>query len=280
MKRRVNVRKATSTGLIYFIIILFALFVIVPLLIMVFMTFRPQNDFSLNPFSIPKNPTLSNLVDAWVVGHMNRYFLNSVIIIIPRVAGILFLASLAGYGFAKLKFCGNKIIFIFILIGMMMPIQAMMIPLYYYLLKFHILNTYWALILPSWGICMPFAVFFMRSFFMDLPNELIESAKIDGCNEYLTFWSIMLPLAKPGVFTLLIFQFIWGWNDFFLSLLFITEDSLRPIPVALMYFSNRYSVNQTLVAAGVTITTVPIIITYIIFQRRFIEGITAGAIKG
>lgn len=206
--------------------------------------------------------------------------INSVLVAVPRVAGVLILSSLAGYAFGKLKFWGRDKIFSFMLFGMMIPVQAMVIPLYYNLQNLGLINTRWAMVIPYFGLSMPFAIFMMRAFFKDLPEELIESASIDGCNEFTTFYYIMMPLIKPALSALLVFEFMWSWNDMFIPMLVVYNDSARTLPLGLMFFFGKYTVDHSLVAAGVTICTLPVVIVYTLFQKSFITGITAGAVKG
>ncbi|MFJ5762497.1 carbohydrate ABC transporter permease [Neobacillus sp. NPDC093182] len=190
------------------------------------------------------------------------------------------MATLAGYSFGKLKFPGKNALFYLFLLGLMVPIQAMIIPLYYNIQGMGLINTFWAMIIPNFGLSMPFAIFMMRAFFKDLQDELMDSAKIDGCNEFQTFFRVYLPLMVPAITSLFVFEFMWAWNDFLLPLLFVYDDAYRTLPLGLMYFFGEYTADQSLIAAGVSISIVPIIVVYIIFQRKFIEGITAGSVKG
>ena len=160
------------------------------------------------------------------------------------------------------------------------PIQAMVIPLYYNLQRLGLINTRLAMILPYFGISMPFGVFMMRAFFRDLPDALIESATIDGCNEFTTFIYIMAPLIKPALSALLVFEFMWSWNDMFLPMLVVYSDASRTLPMGLMFFFGKYTADHSLIAAGVTICTLPIVVIYTLFQKNFIQGMTAGAVKG
>ncbi|MBS4195698.1 carbohydrate ABC transporter permease [Lederbergia citri] len=269
-----------SKVLVYIILIIFLLISIMPILWILLAALKDPLELNQNPFTFPKAITFINFIDAWTVGKMGQYFFNSVIVAFPRVIVILILSSLAGYAFGKLKFPGRNLFFFFFLFGMMVPIQAMIIPLYYKIQSLNLINTYWAMIIPNFGLSMPFAIFMMRAFFRDLPDELMDAAKIDGCNEFQTFYRVMLPLMVPAITSLFIFEFMWSWNDFLLPLLFVYDDTYRTLPLGLMYFFGKYTSNQSLIAAGVSISIIPIIIVYIIFQRKFIDGMTAGAVKG
>lgn len=264
---------------VYLILIIFSIISIMPIFWMILAALKTPLEIASNPFGWPTKLTLQNLVQAWTVGKMGQYFINSVIVAVPRVTGVLILSTLAGYAFAKLKFPGRNKLFLFMLFGLMVPIQAMIIPLYMDMQGLGLINTYWAMILPYYGLSMPFAIFMMRAFFRELPDELMEAARIDGCGSFRAFLYVMLPLVMPAISSLLVFEFMWSWNDFLIPLLFVYTDSLRTLPLGLMYFSSQYSTNQSLVAAGVAISTIPILIIYFIFQRKFIQGLTAGALK-
>ncbi|MCL6548293.1 MAG: carbohydrate ABC transporter permease [Alicyclobacillus sp.] len=266
-------------SLVYLVLIAFALISILPIFWMLLAAIKPSSELAGNPFAWPRSLTLQNLVQAWTVGEMGRYFVNSLIVAVPRVLGILVLATLAGYGFAKLRFPGRNKLFLFMLYGLAVPIQAMIIPLYVEMQHLGLIDTYWAMIVPYYGLSMPFAIFMMRAFFREIPDELMEAARIDGCGDLRAFLHVMVPLILPALSSLLVFEFMWSWNDFLIPLLFVYSDQLRTLPLGLMYFSTQYTTNQSLVAAGVAITTVPILVVYFLFQRKFIQGLTAGAVK-
>jgi raffinose/stachyose/melibiose transport system permease protein len=265
--------------LTYLVLILFFFITVLPLYWMWMAALIPQEIFT-DPFSIPKGITFQNLVQAWTTGRMSQYMLNSIIVAVPRVTIVLLFSSLAGFAFGKLKFKGRNMFFGFILLGMMVPIQAMIIPIYYNIQKMGLINTHWAMILPALGLSMPFACFMMRAFFKEVPDEIVESATIDGCGEFKTWFFIMLPLIRPAILSLFVFEFMWSWNDFLIPMLMVYDNTKRTLPLGLMYFSGEYTSNQSLIAAGVTICTLPIIVVYTLFQKTFIEGITAGAVKG
>ena len=261
------------------LLILFALVSIYPILVMWITALRPAREAQQNPFGLPTPPILDNVTNAWVRGRFGDYLLNSVIITVPTVVGVVALSALAGYGIARFRFPGRVLAFGAILLGLTIPFQSVMIPLYYQLLGMGILGTYWAVILPGIAFGLPFGVFLMAAFFEDLPKELHEAARVDGCSELRIFWSVMLPLAKPAVSTLIVFQFMRSWNEFLMPLLYLQDESKRPIPLGLMYFQGAYTRDIGLIAAGVTLATIPVIVVYLLFQRQFVRGLTAGAVK-
>lgn len=280
-KKAYHLGKYTTSGVTHVLLLLFVFISIMPLLWIWLAALQPKElQTVVDPFAFPKGITFANIVHAWTKGKMGLYMRNSLLVALPRVAIVLLFSSLAGFAFGKLKWKGQNLVFGFILIGMMVPIQAMIIPVYYNVQRIGLINTHLALILPYFGMSMPFGCFMMRSFYRDLPTALMDAARIDGCNK-LSMWArIMMPLTKPALVSLLIFEFMWSWNDYLLPTLMVYSDKVRTMPVGLNAFRGEYASDQTLIAAAVTICTVPIIVVYILFQRSFVDGITAGAVKG
>jgi raffinose/stachyose/melibiose transport system permease protein len=263
----------------YTVLLLFALFSLLPLVWMWIAALRDSSEVFQSPFALPESLNFNNFAEAWVVGRFGDYFLNSVIITVPTVIGVVALSCLAGYGIARFQFPGRNLIFYTLLLGLMVPFQSIMIPLFYQLRDLKLLGTYWAFILPAIALGLPFGVFLMQSYFQDLPRELADAAKVDGCTEFQTFSRVMMPLAGPAVSSLTVFQFMFAWNAFLMPLLYLQSDRLRPIPLGMMFFQGKYTQDIGLIAAGVSIATIPVIVVYLMFQRQFIKGLTAGAIK-
>jgi raffinose/stachyose/melibiose transport system permease protein len=261
------------------VLILFAIIAVYPILQMWFTALRPARDVMQSPFALPTSIHWENIANAWVKGRFGDYIINSVIITVPTVVGVVVLSCLAGYGISRFRFPGRNLMFYTMLLGLTVPFQSVMIPLYYQLLAMGLLGTYFAVILPGIAFGLPFGVFLMQSFFEDLPHELSDAGRVDGCSEFRIFKDIMLPLAKPAVSTLIVFQFMTSWNNFLMPLLFLQDEDLRPIPLGLMFFQGAYTRDIGLIAAGVALATIPVILVYLIFQRQFVKGLTAGAVK-
>ena len=241
---------------------------------------RTSKEIMRFPLGLPKNLILDNFVDAWTLGHFGRYFINSIIVAVPVVVAVVLLSALGGYGLWRFKFMGNRPVFYAFLLGLMLPFQAIMIPLYYQLRDFGMLSTYYGAIFPSIALGLPFGIFLMRAFFSGMVTELADAALVDGCSEYGVFWYVMLPLTRPAASALAVFQFMWTWNNFIIPFLYLQREGLRTLPLGLMLFSGRYSVQYNLLFAGITIATFPIVIVYVLTQSKIIEGLTAGAVKG
>jgi ABC-type glycerol-3-phosphate transport system permease component len=277
---RVRAIRVSTALLQYLVLSIVAILALAPLVLMWSSAFKTQLEIALNPVALPTSLNLSNLVEAWTNGHYSTYSLNSVIVTIPTVAGVVTLSCLAGYGFARLKFPAKKFFFYLFLIGLMVPFQSFMVPLYFDLQRYGLLDTYWAMILPGIGLGMPFGIYMMQAFFRGLPTEMSDSARVDGCNDFEVFWYIILPLTAPAVASLTIFQSLWTWNAFLMPLLYLNSEAHRPLPLGLMFFQSRYVSQYNLISAGVLITSFPIIVVFLLLQRRFLVGLTAGALKG
>jgi raffinose/stachyose/melibiose transport system permease protein len=264
----------------YLVLIFFALICLVPIFWVVANSLKTTREIALNPLGPPTSFRWENYVEAWTVGRFGKYFANSVIVSLPIVFGTVALSCLAGYGFARFKLPGGKLIFYLFLLGLTVPFQSIMIPLFYLLRDIGFLGTYWAMIMPSIALGLPFGIFFMRAFFLRLPDELADAARIDGASEFGVFWSVMLPLSLPAIAAQVVFQFAGAWNSFMVPLIYVQKEELRPLVLGLMFFKSRYSQNIPLTMAGAMIVMLPIVVIYLIFQRKFIQGMTAGALKG
>jgi raffinose/stachyose/melibiose transport system permease protein len=258
---------------------LLSLAVLVPFSWVVSTALKSRRDLAFNPLGLPSEWLWQNFSNAWTQGHFSQFFLNSVLVAIPTVTLVLVLSTLAAYAFSQMKFRGKNLFFVLFLVGLMIPLSILIIPLYYELLSLGLLNTHWALILPQVAQTIPFGILLLRSFMDDFPHEILDAAEIDGCTTLDLLWRIVIPISTPALTSLLIFTFMWNWNHFLTAVIFIQKESLRTLPVGLMYFQQRYISDIPLMMAGALITVVPVVLIYAIFQRQFIKGMTAGALK-
>jgi raffinose/stachyose/melibiose transport system permease protein len=263
----------------YAILIFFFFVFIIPVIWVWSSSLKSSIEIARSPFALPQDWLWGNLEKAWTVGQFDRYIGNTAIYCAAIVTGVVVLSCTAGYALALLPLPGRGPILTIFLLGLMVPFQSVMIPIYYLLRDIHLLETYWAFIVPGIALRLPFGIFLMRGFFRGLPMDLADAARLDGANEWAVFRQIMLPLAVPGLSTLVVFQFINTWNQFLMPLVFVQRDELRPVSLGTMFFFGRFTADRGMIAAGVTISMLPMIALYLILQRRFIEGITAGAMK-
>jgi|YNPNPStandDraft_1061719.scaffolds.fasta_scaffold15727_2 raffinose/stachyose/melibiose transport system permease protein len=282
-QRRVTLDRLRTIGnqaLVYAVLLALLAFALAPLVLAWFTAFKTGEQLIFNPFGPPIPPHLDNLVQAWTVGKFNVYFRNSLIISVSDVILMLVIAPLAGYAFGRMQFPGQRILLFLFLGGLTITVTAIIIPLYLIMRDFRLLNTYGSVIVADVTLAAPFFIFMMRAFFKDLPGELDDAARIDGCSEFGSFWYVMLPLAKPGLLTVALLEFLWSWNDLLLRLVFLTNDELRTLTVGMLFYQGRFSVDYGLMAAGVLIISVPVIVMFLVFQRSFVQGLTGGAVKG
>jgi len=223
--------------------------------------------------------TLGNFGVAWQEGDFAHAMLASTVITVGSVFGQTILAILSGYAFGVLGVIGQKYIFPVILLGLMLSSEVFIIPLYYQFQSLGLTDSWLGLIIIQIGMGVPFGAFWMRATFRALPPSLIEAAQIDGAHSWRILWQILFPIAKPAVFTLVLLSFMWTWNDFFLSLVFISDPSKQPATLALGVFQGQHSLQVNLMAAGSLIVALPVLILYVLFQRQFIQGVISGAIK-
>ncbi|CAM3212157.1 carbohydrate ABC transporter permease [Streptobacillus felis] len=276
-----EVRKTTPLGVISIIILIaFALFFLFPFYWILTGSFKLQDvAISIPPQWLPVSPTLANYRQL-LVNNTARWFFNSVFVSSMTTILVCVTATLAGYALAKKDFPGVNIIFIVFVAAMALPKQVILIPLLKFITELGWIDTYQALILPAVG--WPFGVFLMKQFSHSVPNELLESAKIDGCGEFKTFLSIVLPIVKPGVGALAIFTFIASWNDYFSQLIFTNSEVMKTLPlgVASMAQQAEFSLNYGLLMAGAALASMPMILVFLMFQSYFTQGVTMGAVKG
>ncbi|MBK8023067.1 MAG: carbohydrate ABC transporter permease [Chloroflexi bacterium] len=266
-------------GLRYAVLLLFVVLFLGPLLWIVFLSLKTKQEFAMNPLGLPIQPQWDNFLLAWDQGRFSVYLPNTVIYAAVIVIGICLLACMAGYAFAKGQFPGRDLMFALFLFGMTLPFLSIMIPIFYIARDLQILGTRWGYIIPAIGIGMPFSTFLMRAFFKGIPDELGDAARVDGCTEWGVFWRVMVPLALPGLATVAVFEFLGTWSAYLMPLILVQREELRPVALALPLFQSRYTSELQLIAAATLITIVPPLLIYLFLQRRFIEGVTAGALK-
>lgn len=264
---------------VLFFLSLFALFALVPIVLVVFTSLKTSQELFRSVIAPPLVPRWENYGQVWIEGGFKRYFFNSVVITLPSVGITTIVATLAGYAFAKWRFPLRNELFFLILAGLMLPLPSIIIPLYRNLQTMGLINTRIGVTLVESGIAIPFGVFLMRTFIQGIPDELIEAMRIDGASEWQVIFRLVFPLSAPGMKSLALISFMWAWQSYLLPLVLITEDKVKPLTAALDMFIGRYSVSYGLIAAAAVIVFVPITLVFILTQKAFIQGITMGAIK-
>jgi len=282
---RPHPRHPLRRTLLYLVLIGTSVLMIGPFYWMFATSFKPSGDiFASPPKWIPQPWILGNYRDVFTLLPFDRYFVNSVFVTASIVGLNIVFGTAAAYAFAKLKFPGRDFLFFALLITLMIPFQVNLIPLYRIMVVLHRINphlgvdTYFGLIAPS--AIQVFGIFLMRQFLRSIPDEVLESARVDGASEFRILRSIVFPIAAPGMATLAIFTFLSAWNDFLWPLIVTSTDQIRTLPVGLALLARRNTVNWGDTMAGTVLSAGPMIVVFLLLQRRFIEGLTAGAVKG
>ena len=265
--------------LLYIVLILIAVIMVVPFLWMLSTSLKTQYDaVKIPPVWIPDPPQWENYVKLFTEQPMFQFMLNTIKIVFFVVLGQLFFSNLAAYSFARISFKGRNVVFFFYIATLMVPGQVTMIPTYLMFAKAGLTDNHLALILPAFFSA--FGVFLLRQFFMSLPRELEEAAEIDGCNPFMTYWRIMLPLVVPAMLTLGVFTLMNTWNDYMGPLIYLSSPEKYTMTLGIAYFKGVYTTQWNLVMAGSIVSVVPILIAYLCAQKYFIEGIAFSGVKG
>lgn len=258
---------------------LIGVIMVFPVVWMLSASFKYEADVFAIPIQwIPENVNWGNYTTAFTEYPFMQWYINTFTVAVMVVVLILLFSSLSGYAFAKLPFTGKNVIFALFIATMMIPVQVRIIPQFLIFKQFGLLNTLFAVALP-WAF-NGFSIFLMRQFYTSIPDELLEAARIDGSNEYRTFFQIVLPLAKSQLAALFILAFTWGWNEYMSPLIYISDANKQVLSVGIATFKSQYSANFAVQMAGSTLALLPIIVVYLCAQKYFIQGIALSGVKG
>jgi ABC-type glycerol-3-phosphate transport system permease component len=266
-------------GARYLVLTLLAVAVLLPFVSIVLASLHPSGA-QISGLSIPSTWSWSNFVDAWIEADFNQLVLSSVIIAVGVVPIAIVLAILAAYSLATLDPFGGRGISVAFVLGLTLPIELVVVALYYNLQSVGLTNSYLGVILAEAALFMPFGVYWMQTHFSSIPVELIEAARVDGASSLTILVRVLLPISWPAITTLGVLYFMWSWNQFLLIIVLMQDPSLRTAPAGLGFFVGQYSTNVPLLSAASLIVIGPIVILYLIFQRNFVSGLTQGAVKG
>jgi N-acetylglucosamine transport system permease protein len=284
MKRKLfdRITGKVITTIIYIFLGFWSLIVIFPMLWVIYSSFKTDKEIFFSPWQPPTKLILDNFVRAFSKAMIGQYFLNSMIVIIPAIFFTLLLSAMTGYVLARFKFPGNRIIFYAFLGGMIFPVALALVPLFFLLQSFKILDSHFGLILVYIAYSLPFTVFFMTGFMKTLPSELLEAGIMDGANNIQLFFWIVIPLAQNGLVSMGIFNFLGMWNQYILPLVLLTSRSKYVLSQGLSFLEHqqRYQSDWSGLFAAIVIVMLPTMIVYVIFQNQIQRGLTVGALKG
>lgn len=265
----------------YAILIFASIIAIYPFASIVILSLTPNEEF-IGKAVIPTSLTFANYITAWERGAFDTALTSSFIVAVLVVTGAVICSVLGGFAFASMTFPLKRTLLGILLLGLIVPYEGIIIPLYYLLDSLNLLNTYWALVFPQIATSIPFGVLWMRATFATVPNSLADSASLDGASRLRTLWSIYLPISVSGIATLCTLLFLYTWNEFLMALVFVPQNrAVQTAPLALSFFAgSSRNFDPTVTAAAAVLVALPILVVYVIFQRRFISGITSGSVKG
>jgi raffinose/stachyose/melibiose transport system permease protein len=271
-------RAQRQSWLTYMLLSIFLLGALLPFMGIFLTAFKETRELANGPFALPETWHFENFGEAWEGARFATYFSSSVIVVVPVVIASALLATMAGYAFGTMRFWGDNVLMLLILLGLMMPFEAVIIPLWHFMSSLGLRETYWAVILPQIALSFSFGTFWMRGHFKNIPSELIDAAVVDGCGTWGVLWRVLFPLSIPSLLSMVVLVFMWTWNEFFLVLVMVTGDQ-RTLPVGLALLQGRYASDVPTMAAGALIVSLPVLVIYLIFQRHFIRGMISGAVK-
>lgn len=262
------------------ILLLFSIACIFPIIWVAYSSLKTKEEFMLDIVSLPAHLQFENYRSAFIDGKLYVNFLSSALNTLVTVAFVLIFAFCIGYVLSRYQFRGRNAIYTLFLVGMMTPVYALLVPLFVQMKALHMEDKWFTLIIPYIAIRLPLAIFLFESFIKSIPWELEEAAYMDGATVLTTMSRIILPLCRPVMSTSLILAFLDTWNEFPFALVLVTKDRLRTLPVGLTNFNGQFTTNYTTLMAAMMISIIPVIVVYLLFSKKIIEGMTAGAVKG
>jgi len=261
------------------ILLIFSLVAIYPIYYMIVTAFKTRPDWLHNQFGLPTPFTFQNIIDALNKGNIPLWFMNSLIVTVFSLIVSTIVSALAAYALARFRFSGRNLYFNSMIALMVIPPAVLILPLFVLMVNIGLINTLPSVIIIYSGLLIPFSVYLLVSFFRSLPPELFDAAAIDGCTNLDTFWRITLPLSTPAMVTLIVVNALFVWNELFIALVFLQDETVKTLMPGLTLFKGHFTVNEPLIMAGTLIATIPMILLYLFGQRLFVEGLVAGAVK-
>jgi len=263
----------------YFILFLVALIVIVPLVMIVFGALKTRGEFMTRPYTLPIPLNWENYAKVLSMPIFWSMLRNSLLVMSATTISVVFICSLTAFVFSRMKFRGQNLLFNFFTLGLMFPITIAILPVYLIIRQLGLTNNLWGVILVQTSFQLSICIVILRGFFTAIPSELQDAAYIDGCNAFSFFWRILLPLSRPALAAIASLTMVASWNNLLIPLVLLDKEKLWTLPLGTMQFQGQYGMDLALIAAFITLSTVPAIIFYLFAERQIISGLTAGALK-
>ena len=275
-----KIKQKTARAGLYLTMVIYSLSILIPLFIMVMTSFKTNAEIFNNPFGLPKSFNLDAYINLFVISNYGMYFLNSIGVTILSLAAAVTMSALAAYAISKYKFKYNRAIYVYFVIGLVVPIKLGTIDIMITMLRLNIYDTLWALIIVYIAMAIPLSVFILYDYIKMVPEEISSAARIDGCSEPGIFSRVVVPLIKPGLAAAGIISFIPNWNEFWFPLVLIKSREQYTIPLATGQLFGQFDTKLNLVFAVLSLATIPVIVIYLLLSNYFIKGLSAGAVKG
>jgi raffinose/stachyose/melibiose transport system permease protein len=264
----------------YAVLVALAFFALTPLVVLGFNALKTSAELGRNPLGPPHSPDFSNFPKAWELGNFAVTMRNSAIIMVGTVIGVCIIAGMAAYALSRLDLPGSDGVLFYLFVSAAVPFQLFLVPLFFLWSRLQLTNTLIGIIIIYWAIYSPFATLLLRSYLVALPRDFEDAARIDGANELQVLTRVVLPLAWPGFLTIALVCGLAAWNEFFFAVTFIQDDNLKPIATSFLAFQNQFSRDWGLTSAAGLFMILPVIVVFLMLQRRFIEGLASGGLKG
>lgn len=264
----------------YVVLVLLALFALGPLVVLLFNSLKANAEIGRNPLGPPLSPIFENFPQAWSQGNFSTTMVNSAILTIGTVIGVCVIAGCAAYALDRLDLPGTDAVLLYLFVASAVPFQLFLVPLFFLWGFLDLTNTLVGLIIIYWAIFSPFATLLLRSYLVALPRDFEDAARIDGASELQVLLRVVLPLSWPGFLTVALVSGLAAWNEFFFAITFLQDENLKPVTTSFLAFQSNFSRDWGLTSAAAIFIIMPIVILFLILQRRFINGLTAGGLKG
>ncbi len=277
-----RIKRGSISGKVFswIILIFFLLYTLVPMIWLLISSFKTNTELMADPFSLPQKWQIQNYINAFQVSGLGTLFFNSLLVSLTATFINVFVAAMASYVMSRFHFKGREAIFNSFTVGILVPINALMVPYFTIITKLNLYDTRIGLILVYSAVGIPLSVSIVRGFMNTIPVELEEAGIVDGCNFFHRFFKIILPMSRTGLVTAATFQFIYCWNEFIYAMLLTSSQTTRTVQIGIRYFSNQFTTDYVSMYAAIIVSIIPSILGYILFQDQIISGLTSGAVKG
>jgi raffinose/stachyose/melibiose transport system permease protein len=279
MRKNIFLRRTVKTLLFSFLVI-YSLSILYPILLMFLTSFKTTREIFTNPFGLPASFAFTSYIKLFTVSNYLTYFKNSIIVTLISLLIILVITSTASFVLAKYEFKWKNFLYLFFVVGMIIPIRLGTISILKLMIEMHANDTLFSVMIVSIAVGIPFGVFILTDFIKMIPEELSAAARVDGCSEPSIFRIVIIPLLRPALATVAIINYIPIWNDFWFPLVFLKSDSVKTVPLATALLFGQYQTNYALVFAVLSMASIPVMLFYILFSKHFVQGLSSGALKG